>query len=58
MTYPIVRANSDILNSYHYPESLPTTFVFDRSGKQVYTHIGPMHESALNELIDPLVAQN
>src|SRR6185295_18611260 len=28
MTYPVVRANSDILMSYSYPNALPTTFVY------------------------------
>ena len=30
MTYPVVRANSDILVSFNYPQALPTTFMFDR----------------------------
>lgn len=58
MTYPIIRANSDILVSYSYPESLPTTFIFDRGGKQVYSHVGPLHEAKLAELLEPLIAQN
>lgn len=57
MTYPIVRANSDILVSYAYPEGLPTTFVFDRGGRQVYMHKGPLKESALAEVLNPLVGQ-
>ena len=35
MTYPVVRSSSDILLSFHYPQALPTTFVFDRGGHQV-----------------------
>ena len=57
MTYPIVRANSDILVSYAYPDGLPTTFVFDRGGRQVYMHKGPLKESALAEVLNPLVGQ-
>ena len=57
MTYPVVRVNSDILVSYNYPESLPTTFVFDRTGKQVFSHVGAVTEARLAELIEPLVAQ-
>jgi thiol-disulfide isomerase/thioredoxin len=58
MSYPIVRANSDILVSYNYPQALPTTFVFDRGGKQVDSHVGPLSESSLDRILEPLVAQN
>jgi thiol-disulfide isomerase/thioredoxin len=58
MTYPVVRANSDLMVSYNYPEALPTTFVFDRGGKQVYSHVGPVRESDLDSLLGQLVAQN
>jgi len=55
MTYPVVRANSDLMVSYNYPDALPTTFVFDRSGKQVYSHVGPLRESELDSLLGQLV---
>jgi thiol-disulfide isomerase/thioredoxin len=57
MTFPVVRASSDVLVSYNYPEALPTTFVFDRGGKQVYSHVGPLRESDLDSLLGRLVAQ-
>jgi thiol-disulfide isomerase/thioredoxin len=57
MTYPIVRASSDILVSFNYPQALPTTFVFNRAGKQVYSHVGPLDESALGRLLDQYVAE-
>ena len=57
MTYPVVRANSDLMVSYNYPDALPTTFVYDRSGKQVYSHVGPLRESDLDSLLGQLVAQ-
>jgi thiol-disulfide isomerase/thioredoxin len=58
MTYPVVRANSDMLVSYNYPDSLPTTFVYDRQGKQVYSHVGPLRERDLDMLLGRLIAQN
>jgi thiol-disulfide isomerase/thioredoxin len=58
MTYPVVRANSDLLVSYRYPQSLPTTFVYDKHGKQVFSHIGALRERDLDSLLDQLVAQN
>ena len=56
MTYPVVRANSDILLSYSYPGALPTTFVYDRNGKQVYSHVGPLRVEQLDRLLEPLIA--
>ena len=58
MTYPVVRANSDLMVSFNYPDALPTTFVYDRSGKQVFSHVGPLRESDLDSLLGQLVAQN
>jgi thiol-disulfide isomerase/thioredoxin len=58
MSYPVVRANSDLLVSYNYPDALPTTFVYDRGGKQVFSHVGALRESDLDSLLGQLVAQN
>jgi len=57
MAYPIVRANSDVMVSYNYPDALPTTFVFDRGGKQIFSHVGPLRERELDSLLGQLVAQ-
>jgi len=57
MTYPVVRANSDILVSYSYPGALPTTFVYDRGGKQVFSHVGPLRVEQLDKILEPLLAQ-
>jgi thiol-disulfide isomerase/thioredoxin len=58
MSYPVVRSNSDLMVSYNYPDALPTTFVYDRRGKQIYSHVGPLRERELDSLIGQLVAQN
>jgi len=58
MTYPVVRSNSDLLVSYNYPDALPTTFVYDRFGKQVYSHVGPLRDTELDSLLGQLIAQN
>ncbi|HUJ58931.1 MAG TPA: TlpA disulfide reductase family protein [Kofleriaceae bacterium] len=57
MSYPIVRAGNDVVVSYGNPQALPTTFVFNRSGKQVYTKVGPLNEAALSSLLDQYVAE-
>jgi hypothetical protein len=43
--------------SYSYPGALPTTFVYDRGGKQVYSHVGPLRVEQLERLLEPLLAQ-
>jgi len=57
MTYPVVRSNSDIMVSFMYPESLPTTFVYDRGGREVFTRVGAVSEQALAQVLAPLIAQ-
>ena len=58
MTYPIVRVNSDLMTSYSYPQSIPTTFVYDRHGKQVLSQVGPVNEGDFDALLGQLLAQN
>jgi thiol-disulfide isomerase/thioredoxin len=58
MTYPVVRVTSDLMSSYHYPQSLPTTFVYDRHGKQVFSRVGALQDSDIDSLLGQLVAQN
>ena len=58
MTYPVLRFNSDIFVSFHRPSALPTTFVFDRSGRQVgRAHIGAISADELDRTLGQLVAQ-
>lgn len=58
MTYPVVRASSDILMSFHYPQALPTTFVFDRGGHQVgRPRVGSISATELDDTLGKLVAQ-
>jgi thiol-disulfide isomerase/thioredoxin len=57
MSFPVIRATSDILVSYDYPGSLPTTFIFDRNGRRVHSHVGAMRASRIAELVEPLLAK-
>jgi thiol-disulfide isomerase/thioredoxin len=57
MSYPVVRASSDLMVSFNYPDALPTTFVYDRKGKEVYRHVGPLRERELDRVLGQLVAQ-
>jgi thiol-disulfide isomerase/thioredoxin len=63
MSYPVVRVNPDIMQSFGYPESLPTTFIFDRGGHRVdidnnqrFFHLGAISETRLSSVLDTLVA--
>ena len=58
MSYPVIRGNSDIIASFKYPQALPTTFVYDRSGRRVGQPIvGGIRPADLSAELDELVAQ-
>jgi cytochrome c-type biogenesis protein len=58
MTYPVVRSNSDIITAFNYPQALPTTFIFDKSGRRAGSPIvGSIRFDALSAQIAELVAQ-
>jgi thiol-disulfide isomerase/thioredoxin len=59
MTYPVVRANSDLNVAFNYPQSLPTTFIYDKTGHVVgHPHIGAISAADLSAQLDELVAAN
>jgi thiol-disulfide isomerase/thioredoxin len=58
MSYPVVRSSSDIMTAFHYPQALPTTFLYDKSGHQVgQPHLGAIHLADLDQQIAGLIAQ-
>ncbi len=58
MTYPVVRGNSDIITAFNYPQALPTTFVYDKTGHRVgKAKVGAISPSELSAQLDELVAQ-
>ena len=59
MSYPVVARHSDLNVGFSYPQNLPTTFVFDKTGHRVgHPRIGAISPSALTAQLDELVAQN
>ena len=54
MSYPVVREDVNTLSAFGAISALPTTFVFDRAGKRVYSHRGPLKELALAAVLEPL----
>lgn len=58
MTYPVVRGNSDIITAFNYPQALPTTFVFDKTGRRAGKAIvGGIRVDSLSAQLEELVAQ-
>lgn len=58
MTYPVIRGDDAVIGAFRSPRNLPTTFIFDRGGKQVGSpHVGAMREADLDELLAPLLAE-
>ncbi|MCE9579801.1 MAG: TlpA family protein disulfide reductase [Deltaproteobacteria bacterium] len=57
LLYPVVRADRDIQMAFQYPDAIPTTFVYGRSGKLEASHRGPMNDDELKALIDKLLAE-
>ncbi len=58
MSFPILRANSDVMVAFSYPQALPTTFVYDRAHRMVgRPHVGAISPSDITATLDELVAQ-
>ena len=60
MEYPVIRLNSDIVASFgaNYPNrGWPTTYIYDRTGKQVANHVGAVNAALLTRELAPLLAQ-
>jgi thiol-disulfide isomerase/thioredoxin len=55
MSYPVVRSNQDLMLAFGYPDALPTTFVYDRTGKQFTRHVGPLSEATLTGILKDLL---
>ena len=58
MTYPVVRSNPQLIDSYGEPDGYPTTMVYDRHGKQAYRHLGMVSETELDRLLATLIGQS
>lgn len=57
LTYPVVRGDFDMIEAFKEPDRLPTTFVYNKKGKQVYSHIGPLEEGELSRLVERFLAE-
>jgi thiol-disulfide isomerase/thioredoxin len=58
MEFPVVRQSSDIGLSFNYPQALPTTFIFDRTGHRVgKPRVGSIHTDEIDAMLSQLVGQ-
>jgi peroxiredoxin len=57
LTYPVVRTTPEIMEAFQYPNALPTTIIFDATGKRQFQRSGALHESILVNQLDAMLAQ-
>jgi cytochrome c biogenesis protein CcmG/thiol:disulfide interchange protein DsbE len=55
MTYPVVRGTREIDAAYGRPKNYPTTFVFDRTGRLVFSEPGQLTDRKLEQILGPLL---
>lgn len=57
LTYPVVRMTPEIYSAYEYPQALPTTIIFDHTGKRQFQRSGALAEETLTNQLDALLAK-
>lgn len=55
MKYPVVMGDSAIAEAFGGVEALPTTFIIDRAGNIVRTHVGYTDRKTFEDQIKPLL---
>jgi thiol-disulfide isomerase/thioredoxin len=55
LDYPVVALDGDIWREFGAPDVLPTTFVYDRTGKLRLRHRGALSESDLRDIVEDLL---
>jgi thiol-disulfide isomerase/thioredoxin len=55
INYPVAYADAGVVNSYGGVESIPTSFVIDKSGNIVDNHIGLVPKSEFTDLLNKLL---
>jgi thiol-disulfide isomerase/thioredoxin len=57
VNYPVVRLDEDLYQAFDQPDTLPTTFLYDRSGHLRFGQPGFMSEKRLSRMLDELLAE-
>jgi cytochrome c biogenesis protein CcmG/thiol:disulfide interchange protein DsbE len=55
INYPVVLGGADIAKAYGNVRSIPTTFIIDRKGKVIDSHVGAMSEDQLVKSFEKLL---
>ena len=55
--FPVVDDTPAVMAAFEHPDSVPTTFIYDRSGARVAKHVGTYSEAELTAILDKLVKQ-
>ncbi len=61
LPYLVLVKNTDeteaLINFYmkEWPGAIPTTFIYDQAGKQVFSRIGPLDYATLKKEVEPLL---
>jgi peroxiredoxin len=55
INYPVVLGGADIAKAYGNVRSIPTTFIIDRNGKVIDSHVGAMSEDQLVKSFEKLL---
>lgn len=58
INYPIVYGNRDIVKNYGNIQSIPTSFVIDKSGNVVDMHVGLVDKSVYEKTINKLLKKS
>jgi thiol-disulfide isomerase/thioredoxin len=48
---PVIRATPELLAAFDYPAALPGTYVYSRTGAQLFKHIGLLSLRALTDVV-------
>lgn len=57
LDFPVIRIDQQIFADFNEPGRLPTTFVYNRAGKRVFSHLGAVRRDEFDELITDLLAE-
>jgi thiol-disulfide isomerase/thioredoxin len=55
MTYPIVHIEEDIARKFGLADSIPTTFIYDKTGRRKVNRVGELREQELQSYLDELL---
>ncbi|HKE14104.1 MAG TPA: TlpA disulfide reductase family protein [Kofleriaceae bacterium] len=57
INYPVVLMDEELARAFDYPQALPTTFIYDRSGHMRYGRPGVMTADQLQDNLDQLLGE-